>query len=424
MRLRAFVALSMTAFTVAGATASAASTYYASPDGDGAFPCTRADPCSLLDAVQNSSTNDEIVILPGYYDVGTNGINLYHAQNMHGVPRGHSVIHSMAGTAVYMQTGGRLADLRIDDPAGEGVNTAFGSSTLERLRVLASSTGAACQAPIGGVLRDSVCINEGTGRGVGMSGYAGGPLTWSSKVINVTAYAAGSGPGISFESSGQLSMSARVINTIAHGGGATADIETSNTGTGEVTLNLKNSNYDSASSSAGSSIVEAGGNQLMPPSFIDETGLDLHERGSSSTVNTGTTSASRLGKLDVDRQPRVQGGAPDIGADEFDHSLLLKVDAKKHQPPQKLEVEVSCPREECTAFAKGRAKARGHRFQLETTDHQFLARGEHEVLQLRAKHLGRLERLVAAGGGTATITVKGIDAGGVRKQKRRRVELI
>jgi hypothetical protein len=162
--------------------------------------------------------------------------------------------------------------------------------------------------------------------------------------------------------------------------------------------------------------VGVGTNQTEPPLFANAAAGNFHQRPGSPTINAGGSSG-RLGKLDLDRQPRVQGGAPDIGADELDRVLRVKIGAKSHQRAGKLKVKASCPKEECTLFAKGTARAQGKTFQLSNARERFLARGQHRTMKLKAEHLGRLTHLLRQGGGRAKITVKGTDAGGVPGQK-------
>ena len=52
----------------------------------------------------------------------------------------------------------------------------------------------------------------------------------------------------------------------------------------------------------------------MPPAF-PAAGDDFHQLGSSPTIDAGTVDGL-LGAADLDGEARVQGTAPDIGADE------------------------------------------------------------------------------------------------------------
>jgi lipoprotein-anchoring transpeptidase ErfK/SrfK len=328
-----------------------------------------------------------------------------------------------------VQGDARVADLRIEAPGGQPLLAGFGHPTFERVQAIGASTEQACSAPIApGLIRDSLCVNTGTGPALGFNAYAGATISWNFDIVNVTAIAAGTGTGangIEFEASGNLTMSVAATNTVAQGAGTTADVHAANSGTGSVSIALDHSNFDLIDAGAGTSITAAGSpnNQTAPPAFVDAGDLDFHQRRASPTINAGTT-VPNPGTLDFDRQPRSQGVAPDIGADEFDNRLKVRVKARKHQRARRLNVKVSCPNEECTVFAKGRATAQGKRFKLTKTKERFLDAGEQARLKLKAEHIGRLTRLLEERDGKARIKVKGTDAGGVVATKRKRVELV
>jgi hypothetical protein len=413
-----------------GAAVASATTFYASPQGDGSFPCERADPCPLLYAADQASDGDEVIALPGVHDLGADYVDLNFDTNVHGLPGRRTVVRSTGSVAIWaVQGDARVADLRIRAPAGQPLLAGFGHPTFERVQAIGASSGQACSAPIApGRIRNSLCVNTGTGPALGFSAFAGSVISWSFEIVNVTAIAVGTGSGangIDFEASGNLTMSAAASNTVAQGAGSTADVHAANSGTGSVSVALDHSNFNLIDAGAGTSITPAGSadNQTSQPAFVDPGDLDFHQRRGSPTVNAGTTAAN-LGPLDFDRQPRRQGAAPDIGADEFDNRLKLGVKARKHQRASGLKARVSCPDEECTVFAKGWARADGERFALTRTDERFLEAGEQTRLKLEAEHLGRLSRALEDGNGKATIKLKGTDAGGVVATKRKRVELV
>lgn len=429
MRLWVFLTTGVVMFCL-GAGIASATTFYAAPKGDGPFPCEKPDACSLLNAADYAGDGDEVVALPGVHDLGSDYVELNFDTNVHGLPGGESVVRSTGSVAIWaVQGDARVADLRIEAPGGQALITGFGHPTFERVQAVGGSSGHACYAPIApGLIRDSLCVNTGTGPALGFSAYAGSTISWNFDIVNVTAIAAGTGTGangIEFEAAGNLTMSAAATNTVAQGAGTTADVHAANSGTGSVSIALDHSNFDLIDAGAGTSITAAGSpnNQTSHPAFVDAGDLDFHQRRGSPTINAGTT-VPNPGALDFDRQPRSQGVAPDIGADEFDNRLKVRVKARKHQRARRLKVKVSCPNEECTVFAKGRATAEGERFKLTKTKERFLNAGEQARLKLKAKHIGRLTRLLEESDGKARIKVKGTDAGGVVATKRKRVELV
>jgi hypothetical protein len=342
-------------------------------------------------------------------------------------------VRSSGSVAIWAVQGDpRVADLRIEAPAGQPLLAGFGHPTFERVQAIGASSGQACSAPIApGRIRNSLCVNNGTGPGVGFGASTGGTVNWSFDIVNVTAVATGSGAGatglefngVGSPPMGSMTMSVAATNTIAAGGGG-ADVRAIASGNASVSISLDHSNFDLVAAGAGTSITPAGSadNQTSQPAFADPGELDFHQRPRSPTVNAGATVPSP-GPLDFDRQPRFQGAAPDIGGDEFDNRLKLRVKARRHQRAGRLKVKVSCPDEECTVFARGRARAEGEQFELAKTRERFLEAGEQARLRLEAEHAGRLERLLERGDGKARITVKGTDAGGVGATKRKRVEL-
>ncbi len=53
------------------------------------------------------------------------------------------------------------------------------------------------------------------------------------------------------------------------------------------------------------------------PLFVDESAGDYHLQGTSLCINAGTTDVPDLPETDFERDPRVAGIAPDMGADEY-----------------------------------------------------------------------------------------------------------
>ncbi len=429
MRLWAFLTTGVATFCL-GAGIASATTFYAAPKGDGPFPCERSDPCPLLYAADQASDGDEVIALPGVHDLGSDYVELNFDTNLHGLPGRRTVVRSTGSVAIWAVVGdGRVADLQIEAPAGQPLLAGFGHPTFERVRAIGSASGQACSAPIApGRIRNSLCVNTGTGPALGFSAFAGSAISWNFEIVNVTAIAAGTGAGangIEFEASGNLTMAVAASNTIAKGAGTTADVHATNSGTGSVSIALDHSNFDLIDAGAGTSITPAGSadNQTAHPAFVDAGDLDFHQRRGSPTVNAGTT-VPNPGPLDFDRQPRSQGAAPDLGADEFDNRLRVRVRARKHQRARGLKVTVSCPDEECTVFAKGRATVQGEHFKLAKTKQRFLEAGEQARLELEVEHAGRMRRLLEDSDGKAGIKVKGTDAGGVVATKRKRVELV
>ena len=62
---------------------------------------------------------------------------------------------------------------------------------------------------------------------------------------------------------------------------------------------------------------------------------DFHQLAGSPTIDAGSSAATLLGSFDLDGEARIQGCAPDIGADEFPDALcpLPEPEAGDGTPP-------------------------------------------------------------------------------------------
>ncbi len=83
-------------------------------------------------------------------------------------------------------------------------------------------------------------------------------------------------------------------------------------------LTLSNSSFQSANASGNATVTAAGSptNQTALPQLADPDNGDFHQLAGSPTIDAGSGDPL-LGTQDLDFTARVQGAAPDIGADEF-----------------------------------------------------------------------------------------------------------
>ena len=131
----------------------------------------------------------------------------------------------------------------------------------------------------------------------------------SIKLRNLTAIGTGTRQAI-YATDGGTDIT--IKNTIARGTGAGEDLGVENT----ATMTVSYSNYvDSAVISGGGSVADLGGHQTGDPLFTNPVLFDYHVLAGSPVVDAGTTDTD-LGATDIDGEPRNQGAAPDIGADE------------------------------------------------------------------------------------------------------------
>lgn len=322
---RAMVAIAAGAACLAAATPAAADVRFAAPGASGPGPCNPT-PCDIQVAVESAGGGDEVIVLPGDYSEGSDKLSVSAPIQLHGLagqPRPR--ILSTASSALEVTAAGALVqDLRIDHSGGPGgvALDIEAASTADRV-VATSSANIACLPAFGAVIRDSVCESTATNQAAVRFIYSGafGPTAPSStaSLINVTAVAtAGNSSAIDMRTMDVGIQTLNATNVIASGSGTAADVSAANGGA-SVTINLDHSNYDTQNEAGTSATVTdpgSGTNQVAAPQFADPASGEFHEAAGSPTINAGANDGL-LGPLDLDGQPRIQGSAPDIGADEF-----------------------------------------------------------------------------------------------------------
>ena len=304
---------------------------HASPTGDASSSgCTSAEPpCSLKRAVETvANPGDEVILATGTYDVASSVV-VNKAIDVHGaagqpLPR---VTSASPGVFSLSVAGARLADVRLEAPGSVVTTTALssGTSTLERLTVLAgpAASGSAVRIAYGWLLRDSVVHTSAT-NGVAVHGLFSGQDGVRSRVVNVTAIASGTGGvGILADSTvggicvPDFSVEVYVTNAIARG--VLYDLSVPGLCSGTQILVIGHSNYRLAKVNQNlprGRVESQGGNQEPEPIFSAPASLDFHQLAGSVTIDAGV-GISLLGTADFDREPRIAGTAPDIGADEY-----------------------------------------------------------------------------------------------------------
>ncbi len=331
-----------------------ASTFFAAPEADGAFPCARADPCPLPLAVEQASDTDEVIVLPGTYELAqTLEIDFGNVHGRPGRPARLVVADNPAVSVAF--TDPRVADLIVRSTTGQALNAGLSEATFERLRVIGASdnpVAPACTIPEApGIMRDTVCVNTGAAAAIGIGVFAGAVITIEYHLVNVTALATSTSPdahGLTFLASGNLTMMPHVTNSILTGGPKAVDVLTERgAATATVNLTLANSNFDTSNQGTGTTILSAGGNQLDPPVFVDPDAFDLRQLATSPTINGGKLAPGHaaLGALDFEGDRRRFGPRPDIGADEF--TGILDVKARKRQDLEHIRFKATCPLTSC-----------------------------------------------------------------------------
>ena len=191
---------------------------------------------------------------------------------------------------------------------------------IERVFAHATGTGSfACYLLGTALARDSVCWSSGGG--VGLYVQAGGAGGHAPTARNVTAFATGTG-GIGIKLDSELRhapLAQRPEHDRARsgrrcgGGDRFRDGRDGDADDGEFRLRHP------VETGTGATVTDPGtGNNVTgAPLFVNAGAGDFHEKVGSPTINAGSA-AGQLGQFDIDGQARVQGSAPDIGADEFD----------------------------------------------------------------------------------------------------------
>jgi hypothetical protein len=325
---RGLIALAVVTVNLAAPAAADAAVRFASPTGDNATSdCTSQSPgpngpCTLTRAVEVvAQANDEVVVLPGDYNE-TDPLVPPVAIDLHGAigqPR-PTIDYSGNDSAVDVDVPGVVVrDLRIAHSGGPGgaALDIQASSTAERV-VATSSANIACLPALGALIRDSICHSTADGEAA-VRFFTSTDIS-TATLFNVTAVASvGDSNAIDLQVFDVGMQTLNATNVIASGSGTAADVSAVNNAAGSVTINLDHSNYDTENEPGVTTTITnpgSGTNQLAPPQFLDAPTGGFHQLATSPTVDAGVAGAG-LGTQDIDGEARVQGAAPDIGADEL-----------------------------------------------------------------------------------------------------------
>ena len=299
-------------------------TRHAEPEGDGdPATCLVTDPCDIIDAVEGLPVNDgdTVIVLPGLYTVDET-IDINAAITVRGQPGAAPPVIE-ADTGVMQVLRSINASVVVEDLVLEsdfanftGVLSAFMGNVFQRLQIRAggeTAGGTAAVVSNGAILRDSIAVSTAPSGPSIMSGGSGGVFH------NVTAVATGlNSTGAMATASFGRPQTMVLRNVIASG--TLWDIQAiDDQPTSEpIEVDVAHSNFDTSNASGTDAEIDLGpGNQSDPPLFVNAAGGDYHQLPGSPTRNAGVPSGGFMGPLDVDRQPRINEGALDIGGDEF-----------------------------------------------------------------------------------------------------------
>jgi hypothetical protein len=406
---RGSLACAGAAFVVLACAASAAATVrYASPTGTGTV-CSQASPCSVVTATTDPTVGggDEAVLAPGAYQL-TSNLFIDKAITVHGASgQSRPLIDTGDDRVVLADPGLTLAGI---DLVGHFASTlTLVSGTADGLRVVNDealiSHATACEAnnTTQAFIRNSVCWQSAaeTGAGIKVSTSVGSNLAVLRNVTAVASGSAGHGIYASIAPSGQITVDGR--NVIASG--PEYDLYADGSGGDSISILLVSSNFDTALADgidATTSAPGSGTNQTVSPLFANAATGDFHQLAGSPTIDAGGTD-SLLGSFDLDGEARVQGAAPDIGADEFTVAVpdttapetTIKRQPKKKSSKAKAKLTFTaddpaatfeCKLDKagyksCDSPFKKKVKHGKHKFQVRATD----AAGNTEQTPAKAK---------------------------------------
>jgi hypothetical protein len=270
-------------------------------------------------AIGNAKANDEVIVTAGAYAVGSTIFPPGSAQNLsiHGDPGGPmpAIQAGFEGAPIVLPSGGRISYLEIDN-SKLGAYGVFCPPEGLFERLVVRVTG---ESSIGMLLNEGCTARNSLIRVAGPSStavfaYASAAGTTIVRARNLTAVATGpKSQGLSasyagFE--GTLAFDAK--NLIA--AGDEDDLVVGDSGGGVAQLTIAHSIFDSTLEE-GKSTIAGSDNQVGPALFVEPVLGDFHQAAGSPSIDAGV--ADLVGPLDLDGNPRVLGGAPDIGAYEL-----------------------------------------------------------------------------------------------------------
>ena len=306
--------------------AAGAATRFAAPSGSGTT-CTEAAPCDIQTAVEGTgvASGDEVVLGPGTYSIGNNPVVAGTGVHVHGAPgAARPLIDANSGfVAVVVGAAGSLRDVEVHNAAaGIAVILIRGSFAERIISISTVVNGIGCylqpDPAIPPLLEQSACIATASGGKAVVSNFGVSTGTHvSSTMRNVTAVATGpASAGIETSSTGNGgSVTLQGVNVIASG--TETDARAVGASSGSIAFTqLTFSNFDSQFEGTNGAVSDPGSdsNVTGPALLTNPAAGDVHQRPGSWTIDRGSKA---VGVFDLDGEPRYQGAAPDIGADEL-----------------------------------------------------------------------------------------------------------
>lgn len=317
VRRTLIVALTLLA---AAPAAAAAATRYAGPSGSGTS-CSDASPCSVTTAIEDASVGDDIIVLPGNYDLTSGivgGADDLTVQGESGQPVPTITLTDPGDLLSVDDTNLSDLDLAVDD--GTAVDDDAATLTDLEIEGVSETDNSLCQC-YDGVISDSLIVATGDGAAGGVSTNGG---TFDEKYYNDTLIATSASAAAIGLYEQDTSPSPNepdtleTYNTIAiNTAGGNDVVVAGNSGdTSEaLTVTMTHSDYrDPSTSGPHTSIANGGGNISGAPLFVSG---GYQEEPTSPTIAAGVTNAAVDASTDLAGNPRSVDGLTDIGAYEY-----------------------------------------------------------------------------------------------------------
>ena len=310
------IALLLAAVMLALPASAQAGVRHASPTGTGS-ECSEFNPCLLETAVGGALAGDEIVVAPGTHALSA-ALTPTVPLTIHGtvgLPRPH-IVAPTGSPALDSGATLSISDLTLESvDASSALTLAGDNSSAERVEAVATSSGGSAAIAMrpgnGVVVRDSLLRASSPTDAEALFYQATAP--GSVTLRNVTAVA--SAPhsiGLDiFATAAAPTASIEAVNVIADAG---IDLSASADPASTSAINLFNSNFNSGDRRGGT--IGGGGNQILPPQFVNGAAGDFRQAAGSPTIDAGLTDPAN-GGLDLAGNPRTLNGRTDIGAYEI-----------------------------------------------------------------------------------------------------------
>lgn len=295
---------------------------HASPTGSGdPATCLPAAPCSIADALSNTYllNGDDVILAPGTYSVPFE-ITITKAIDVYGIGAASATVVESNGVAngfLINNAGAKLSNFVLHHNSGATASVRLIAGDLERM-IVRSSTGEGCEL-YAGFVRDTVCATDASSRS-GLAVNVGGLGVYSFSLRNVTAIGNGAANshGILVYADGTASVTLVGKSVIARGNAY--DIWAASIDTAVIDVTLSYSNYEDVGLGGSSTRTvtdpATNANQTAAPMFVNAAGGDYRQLAGSPTIDAGLHDMFS-GLIDFEGQARPNGGANDIGADEY-----------------------------------------------------------------------------------------------------------